>query len=109
MPLDLLALDLGDLERRTGAHLVRGGVGGRLISKVELVELLAVDVGQARGEMAAVRRGEVGLDRPVFARLERLDLVLALADNAQRHRLYAAGRAAARQLAPQHRRQGEAD
>ena len=33
---------------------------------------------------------------------------LALADQAQRHRLHAAGRAAARQLAPQHGREGEA-
>ena len=41
-------------------------------------------------------------------RLEDLDLGLALADQAQRHRLHAAGRAAARQLAPQHRREGEA-
>ena len=41
-------------------------------------------------------------------RLEDLDLGLALADQAQRHRLHAAGRAAARQLAPQHGREGEA-
>jgi hypothetical protein len=34
---------------------------------------------------------------------------LAVADEAQRHRLHASGRARARQLAPQHRRQREAD
>ena len=47
--------------------------------------------------------------RPVFARDEVLDFELAVADEAQRHRLHASGRARARQLAPQHRRQGEAD
>ena len=41
--------------------------------------------------------------------LERLDLVLALADQAQRHRLHASGRARPLQLAPEHRRQREAD
>src|SRR6185437_8392238 len=41
--------------------------------------------------------------------LEDLDLGLALADQAQRHRLHPAGRAAAGQLAPQHGREGEAD
>ena len=51
----------------------------------------------------------MGDDRPVFARDEFLDLELAVADDAQRHRLHAARRARARQLAPQHRRQGEAD
>ena len=40
---------------------------------------------------------------------EPLDLKLAVADDAQRHRLHAARRARARQLAPQHRREGEAD
>ena len=47
--------------------------------------------------------------RPVFARDELLDLELAVADEPQRHRLHAAGRARARQLAPQHRREREAD
>ena len=47
--------------------------------------------------------------RPVFARLERLDLFLALDDHAQRRRLHAAGGQAALHLAPQHRRQVEAD
>ncbi len=44
----------------------------------------------------------------VLARAERLDLGLALADQAQRDRLHAAGASAARQLAPEHRREGEA-
>ena len=65
--------------------------------------------GQPRGERRAGRRGEVGLHRPVLAGAERLDLGLAVADQAERDRLHATGRAAARQLAPQHRREGEAD
>ena len=48
-------------------------------------------------------------DRPVFARDKPLDLDLAVADDAQRNRLHAPRRARARQLAPQHRRQAEAD
>ena len=52
---------------------------------------------------------QMGEDRPIFARDEFLDLELAVADDAQRHRLHAAGRARARQLAPQHRREVEAD
>ena len=41
--------------------------------------------------------------------LEGLDLGLAVAHEAQGHRLHAARRAGARQLAPQHRREGKAD
>ena len=55
------------------------------------------------------RMRAVGLDRPVFVRLERLDLLLALDDHAQRRRLHAAGRQPALHLAPQHRREVEAD
>ena len=51
------------------------------------------------------RRG----DAPIFLRAEQLDLALAIDDQAQRHRLDPAGRLGAGQLAPQHRRQGEAD
>ena len=40
---------------------------------------------------------------------EFLDLEFAVADQPQRHRLHAAGRARAGQLAPQHRREREAD
>ena len=54
-------------------------------------------------------RPQMGEDRPIFAGDEFLDLELAVADDAQRDRLDAAGRARARQLAPQHRREVEAD
>ena len=50
-----------------------------------------------------------GLDGPVFLGLEGLDLGLAVAHQAQRHRLHAARRAGAGQLAPQHGREREAD
>ena len=77
--------------------------------EVEAVELLAVEMRQPRREAFAGFGLELDLDRPVFAGLERLDLGFALADQAQRDRLHAAGRAAARQFAPQHRRQREPD
>ena len=69
----------------------------------------AVGADQPRLELLAARRGEGGDQRPVFARNEFLDLELAVADEPQRHRLHAAGGARAGELAPQHRREGEAD
>ncbi len=64
-------------------------------------------MGEARREQLALGGEEVDLDRPVFLRAEQLDLGLALADEAQRHRLHAARRARARQLPPQHGRERE--
>src|SRR5262249_49079452 len=86
-----------------------GGARRALVAEVELVELLALEVGEARLEGLARGGAELGLDSPVLAGAEGLDLGLALADEAQRHRLDAASRAAAWQLAPRHRREGEAD
>ena len=51
----------------------------------------------------------LGLDRPVLRGAGRPDLLLALDDHAQRRRLHAAGGQAALHLAPQHRREIEAD
>jgi hypothetical protein len=102
-----LLLDGGDLEDR----LLHGGPGGQgrtLVAQVELGELLVLVLDQAGQERLGAGR-DVGLDGPVFLGLEALDLQLAVDDQAQADRLHAAGRAAARQLAPQHRRQGEAD
>ena len=65
-------------------------------------------MGEARLQRLLLGGAEQHVDRPVFASLEDFDLGFALADQAQRHGLHAAGRAAARQLAPQHRREGEA-
>ena len=64
---------------------------------------------EAGGELLALGRRQLRLDGPVLLRLEGLDLGLAVADEPQRHRLHAAGRAGARQLAPQHRGEREAD
>ena len=64
---------------------------------------------QARFERGAVRRAQLGSDVPVFLRAEEFDLVLAVADDAQSDRLHPAGRARARQLAPQDRGEVEAD
>ena len=77
--------------------------------EVELVDLLAAEQRQPCGEGRARRRRHDGLDGPVFARPERLDLALAVDDKTQRHRLHAPRRLRTGQLAPQHRRQGEAD
>ena len=49
------------------------------------------------------------MQRPVLAALKALDLFLALDDQAQRRTLHTAGREARLDLAPQHRRQVEAD
>ncbi|MFK4666672.1 hypothetical protein ABIF76_007526 [Bradyrhizobium ottawaense] len=104
-----------------GLRVYRGhGVGGRLQrllevfgfragSDVEALDLLAVRAHETGLERIAAR-GEQGRDqRPIFTRDEFLDLELAVADEAQRHRLHAAGGAGARQLAPQHGGEGEAD
>ena len=65
--------------------------------------------GKARGERLVPQRAKRRDDRPIFLRPEALDLRLAVADEPQRHRLHAAGRAGAGQLSPQHRREREAD
>ena len=83
-----------------------GGVFAGL--DVELVGLLAID-GIEAGEEALALLRQLGFDGPVFIGLEPLDLGFAVGDDAQGHRLHAAGRAGAGQLAPQDRREGEAD
>ncbi|MPM10723.1 hypothetical protein SDC9_57057 [bioreactor metagenome] len=76
--------------------------------EIELVELLAAQNGQPRGEDLTAGRGQLGGDGPVFAGVKRLDLHLALDDEAQADRLHPAGRARAGEFPPQHRRQVEA-
>ncbi len=78
-----------------------------LVAQVELGEPLALVLDQPGQEGIGAGR-DVGLDGPVFLGPEVLDLDLAVDDQAQGHRLHPAGRAGARQLAPQHRREGEA-
>jgi hypothetical protein len=106
--LDRLRFDRGDRKARLFQRSPeRFGLGSR--ANVEPVDLLAVGTNEAGGEGRVGLGPQMGEDRPVFARDEPLDLELAVADDAQRHRLHPARRARARQLSPQHRRQGEAD
>ena len=108
--LAFLAGHVGDVQRALRGLLdaQARGLGGVAVGDGELLELLAVQLGQARGEGLRGMQA-LGLDRPVFAGDEGFDLFLALDDHAQRRRLHAAGGQAALDLAPQHRRQVEAD
>ena len=107
--LHRLTLDGGHGERRAGFHLGDRRLGIGFGRQVELVELLAVEMGQARGELGSVGSGEDRLDGPELAGFEGFDLGLALADDAQSHGLDTTRRTATGQLPPQDRREGEAD
>ena len=103
-----LGFDRAHRERRVLQRLFeRFGFGSR--ADIETLDLLSIGADKARLEHVAARRGERGHQRPIFARHEFFDFQLAVANQAQRHRLHASGRARARQLAPQHRREREAD
>ena len=82
--------------------------GGGLVGNIELLELLAVGRDEPRLESLVLGRGKLGQDRPIFLRLELLDLEFAIADEPERHRLHAAGGTGAGQFPPQDRGQGEA-
>ncbi len=64
-------------------------------------------MGQARRQRLSRRGRKIGLYCPELGRNELLDLGFAFADQAERNRLDAPRRPAARQLSPQDRRQGE--
>ena len=101
--LDADDRELGHIERR----LEGLGLGAR--PDIETADLLAVGADQP-GDKGRIRLGlQMGDERPIFAGNEFLDLQLAIADEAQGDRLDAAGRTSARQLAPEDRRQVEAD
>ncbi len=71
-------------------------------------DLLAAVLDEPRGKLRLVL-GRIGLDGPVFQALEAGDLGLALADQAQRNALHAAGRESRLDFLPQQRRQVEAN
>ena len=79
-----------------------------LAGDVKLLQFVALGLDQFRGEGGGVFL-QLRLDGPVFARLERLDFLLALDNQAQRRALHAPRRQPAGHLAPQQRRQVEAD
>ena len=103
-----LCLDAGNLEV---CVFEVAGKGFRLGARadVEALDLLPVGADQARLEDFVTRGRQLGDDRPVFLGDEFFDFELAIADQTQRDRLHAAGRACARQLAPEYRREREAD
>ncbi len=94
----------GQRARGDGLHRNFGGLGR---GDVELAQLFAAKNGQAGLIILTARGRKQGADGPEFLRAKRLDLHLALDDQAQAHRLHAACRFRPRQLSPQHRRQGE--
>ena len=100
--LDPLGLDRGDAVA-AGVDECGRLLGRSLVAERVLAELLAVEGSEAGHHALAPGRVEIDLDRPVLARLERLDLKFARADQAERDRLHAAGRARAGKLAPEHR------
>ena len=108
MALDRLGFDRPDGEGR-GVERLLEVLGLFALADVEAGDLLAVGADEARDEGLAGLGLQMRDERPVFLRDEFLDFEFAVADEAQRHGLDAAGRARARQLAPQHRREGEAD
>ena len=66
---------------------------------------LAIDLHEVGLEHCRLRLAQLESDGPVLVRLEGLDLLLAVADQAHRHRLDAASREALAHLAPEERRQ----
>ncbi len=106
--LGRLGFDRGDGKSRLFQRLLeRLGLGAG--ADVEPCDLLPVGAHEPRLEALPARGRKRRHERPVFARDEFLDLELAVADEPQRDRLHPAGRTRARQLAPQHRREREAD
>jgi hypothetical protein len=101
--LDRDHAELALLDRRLDGR----SLGLRL--DVELFQGGAGDGVEPGRELLSPSGGEQRLDGPVFLASEGLDLGLAVADEAQRHRLHAARGARARKLAPEHGREREAD
>ena len=109
MTLVLLGLDVRDRKPRRRHRAFHGRSRRRLVTEAEIREFFVAEVGEPRAEPDSLRRRELGHDRPIFARGERLNLELTLADEAQRNRLHPSRRSRAGQLAPQHWGQRETD
>ena len=80
-----------------------------LVADAEFFELFTREYGETCLICLATGGGELCLHAPIFLRAKRLDFHLALDKEAERDGLHTTGRAGARQLAPEHRREVEAD
>ena len=90
--LALLAIHRQDREFALGRLLQRAldfPCRSRFVREAELLDLLALELDQLAGKLL-LRVLQLGIDGPVLARHERGDLILALADHAQRGTLHAA-------------------
>ena len=74
-----------------------------------LGQFLAVEMRQPGGKISSIGFAELGFDRPIFLSNKSLNLCLALADQPQGNRLYAACGSCAWQLPPQYRRDRKSD
>ncbi|CAI8241602.1 MAG: Uncharacterised protein [SAR116 cluster bacterium] len=72
-------------------------------------KFLAVEMRQPGGKIPAIGLAELGFDCPVFLSNKSFNLCLALADQPQGNRLYAACGSCAWQLPPQYRRDRKSD
>ncbi len=84
MPLGGTALDRSDREGGADERRLDGARRG-FVGNVELAEPHAAYGIEPCLELLAAAGPEGGLDGPVFLTAERLDLELAVADEAQRH------------------------
>ncbi len=103
--------DPRDFESSAGRIVDRPAdfAGLRFVGDVELFNLVPVELDQIGRELLILGIAQVGLDGPVFARFEGLDLLLADDDHAQGRRLDPSSRQTATNLLPQQRREIEAD
>ena len=89
-------------------HIGFGGARIGLVGDRQTLDLVAAPAREPRLERRAAHF-ELAGDRPILLRNKGFDFAFAFDDEAQRHRLDATRRFGAGQLAPQNRREGEAD
>ncbi len=107
VPRKRLGFDRGDGEAsRFDCH--PGAVRVTGIADRQAIDLLPVEFDKAGGETLPVRF-EVGRYRPIFLRLETIDLAFPIDDQAEGDRLYPARGFCAWKLSPKDRRQRETD